>query len=110
MARIKKSVMSAGLGHQTNMHTDLDTGEIMVHTRQDTEGIIETVKEARENLKDIGVGNAMSRGSAMVPIAEIPMIDWNKACKLGEQNNPDYWKRWLKQPEHAPFRIYQGSH
>ena len=110
MARVKKSIMSAGLGHQTNMHTDLDSGEITVHTRQDTEGIVETVNEARENLRQVGVGAAASRGSGMVPIAEIPMIAWNLACQLSEQNNSDYWKRWLKQPENAHFRIYQGTH
>jgi hypothetical protein len=110
MARIKKSMISAGLGHQTNMHTNLDTGEITVHTRQDTEGIIETVKHARDNLKDIGVGKAMSKGAALMPLAEIPMIEWNKACKLNEENNPEYWKRWLKQPENSMFKIYDGRH
>ena len=110
MARVKKSMLSAGLGHQTNIHTNLDTGEFTVHTRQDTEGIIETVNEARENLKQIGVGAVASRGSAMMPIAEIPIIDWNEACQLGEQNNPDYWKWWLKQPEHQMFKIFQGRH
>ena len=110
MARVKKSTLSAGLGHQTNMHTDLDSGKIVVHTRQDTQGIVDVVNEARENLKQIGVGAQASKGSGMMPMAEIPMIAWNIACQLGEQNNSDYWKRWLKQPENQHFRIYQGTH
>jgi hypothetical protein len=110
MARIKRSVMNQWEGHQTNLYTNLDSGEMTVHHRQDTEAVIETVEAARENLKDIGVGKAMSRGAAMMPIAEIPMIAWNKAVQLGEQNDPDYWRRWLKQPENAPFKIYAGTH
>jgi hypothetical protein len=110
MARVKKTIMSSGLGYQTDLHTNLDTGEFTVHTRQDTEGIVETVRAAQENLQHVGVGAAASRGSAMMPIAEIPMIAWNIACQEGEQNNPDYWKRWLRQPENQHFRIYKGTH
>ena len=110
MARIRKSVMSQGLGHQTNLITNLDTGETVAHTRQDHQSVIETVEAAKANLKQIGVGAAMSKGSAMMPVAEIPMIAWNVAVRLGEQNNPDYWKRWLKQPENSQFRIYGGTH
>jgi hypothetical protein len=110
MARLKKSMINEWGSHKTALYTDLDTGDMTIHDRQNTTDIIETVEEAKENLKSIGVGAAASRGSGMMPIAEIPMIAYNEAIRLGEENNPDYWKRWLKQPENQPFRIYQGTH
>lgn len=109
MARIRKSMMSAWGGHATELLTNIDSGEMVVHTRQNTEDIVDTVNIAKENLKGIGVGAAMSRGAALTPLAEIPVIDWNKACKLGHQNDSDYWKRWMGKPENQKFRIYEGT-
>lgn len=105
---IRKSVINRWGSHGTDIISDDFAETITVHTAQDMQDVVDTVNHAKEGLEHIGVGHAMSKGAAMVPIAEIPMLEWEKAVRNGHHMDKDYWKRWLNDPENKHFRIYEG--
>lgn len=84
----------------THEHDD----QIVVHTHQDIEPLLDHVKAQREELHQVGA----RVGQDMTPVAEIPMIIWEQACREGWQHDQNKWKQWLNDPQNAPFRLTTG--
>lgn len=98
------SILSAfGAGRSRLVAED---DKLIEHTQVDLEPILENVAQQREMNSTYG-GARMNRN--LVPVAEIPMTEWVKACKIEEHNNPEYWRRWVNRAENKPFRITDGK-
>jgi hypothetical protein len=87
----------------TRIHSE--DGKLIEQTSVDVEPILESVAAAREANATHG-GHRMSRN--LVPVAEIPATEYVRACRLGVQNDPAYWRRWANAPENKVFRITKG--
>jgi hypothetical protein len=78
--------------------------QVTVHTAQNLDQVTDLVKQMREEHQVIG--HRKSRN--MVPIAEIPMIEYERAFREGWVNDPKAWKKWLNDPRNKAFRITDG--
>ena len=75
-----------------------------IHTAQNLDQVTDLVKQMREENEVIG--HRKSRN--LVPIAEIPMIEYERACREGWQHDPKAWKKWLNDPTNQAFRVTDG--
>ena len=78
--------------------------EVTIHTAQDIGAVAELADELREHHKVIG--HRKSRN--MVPICEIPMIEYERAFREGWHDDPKAWKKWMNDPANRMFRITDG--
>lgn len=84
--------------------TDAHSSEVTMHTAQDVEPIIETVKELRDIHHHIG----HRRSENLVPVAEIPLTVYEQAAREGWLHDKKKWREWLNDPQNKVFRITDG--
>jgi hypothetical protein len=68
-------------------------------TTQDVTGIVDYCHEA----------SIAQQGSDMKHVAEIPMAVVERMMQDGSWNDPAAIKKWLNNPDHKAFRIWQGQ-
>lgn len=68
-------------------------------TTQDVTGIVDYCHEA----------SISHKGSDMKHVAEIPMAVVERMMQDGSWNDPAAIKKWLNNPDHKAFRIWQGQ-
>jgi hypothetical protein len=78
--------------------------EVTVHTAQNLEPVAELADQLREHHKVIG----HRKSHNLVPICEIPMIEYERAFREGWVNDPKAWKKWMNDPVNKMFRITDG--
>jgi hypothetical protein len=72
--------------------------QVKVFTEVEMDGVIESIKMAREE------GHAP--GSANRLVARVPMTVVEQS--IHEQWDDDDWKKWLNDPDNAAFRVWRG--
>lgn len=88
-------------GVRRTLITDDDRpGEVRVFTEVDMDGVLESIKEARE------VNALRPRKSSMRHLARVPMTVYEKS--ILENWGEDDWQRWLNDPDNAAFRVDKG--
>lgn len=75
-----------------------------IQTVQRLDGILEGTKMMREDVAQ--VGHRKSR--ALVPVANIPLSVWVRACQEGWVHDNNKWRQWINDPQNKPFRITEG--
>ena len=81
-----------------------EPNQVTVHTAQNLDQVTDLAAQMREEHKV--VGHRLSRN--LVPIAEIPMIEYERAFREGWVDDPKAWKKWLNDPRNKAFRITDG--
>jgi hypothetical protein len=84
-----------------------ETDSFVVQTAQNMDDVLEAVAEMRHKEEQITHRQNVNRN--MVPVAEIPMIVYNRAHKEGWHNDPAAWRRWMAHPDNRAFRITDGA-
>jgi hypothetical protein len=79
-------------------------GVMHVRTAQDLEPVLNLVKKMADMNRVVG----HRKSKQMVPVAEIPLVIYEKAMREGWSEDPAAWKRWLNDPANRPFRITEG--
>lgn len=98
------NILSRSFNTQTELHTDSDSGSMTFVEKEDLQPVIDNVKLEREAFNQ--VGDRVVGQNHMTPIAEIPMIVYNRSVR--EQWGPKKWRQWLNDPDNKPFRITDG--
>lgn len=75
-----------------------DPWKLKVYTEVEMDGVIESIKMAREEGHKPGSANRL--------VARVPMTIMEQS--IHEQWEESDWKKWLNDPDNAAFRIWQG--
>jgi hypothetical protein len=95
-----KRVLSSANGVEQILHTDdADGYRGAIELRQDVDVVLREVQRKRE----LG---AESPSGELRAVAEIPMAAYLEACSLGAQDDPAYWRKWMR--ENSDFVIGKG--
>ena|ERR1044071_563239 len=95
-----KRILSSVNGVEQILHTDdADQYRGAVELRQDVDAVLREVRRKRDAGADSPTGELRA-------VAEIPMAAYLEACTLGAQDDPNYWRKWLR--ENSDFLIGKG--
>lgn len=95
----EKVILSSYNGIQEYQHVDaMKPGDLVIETVQDCQPILDYVKEERER----PVGKEWRK------VACIPLIFYDEAVRKGCLHDKAYWHKWLNDPDHAAFRVWNG--
>lgn len=81
-----------------------DESVLHLRTTQDLEPVLDLAKAMRDENTQVG----HRKSKQMVPVAEVPMLIYEQAVREGWVNDEAAWKRWLNDPQNAPFRVTMG--
>jgi len=76
-----------------------EDNQMVIQTQQDARPIIEANKNQRDWHKPSGDMKLAGR---------VPMTVYNKALREGWANDPSAWKKYLNDPDHKAFRVWEG--
>lgn len=95
-----RRVLSSVNGVEQILHTDdADQYRGAIELRQDVDVVLREVQRKRE-------AGADSASGELRAVAEIPMAAYLEACAIGAQDDPKYWRKWLR--ENSDFVIGKG--
>jgi hypothetical protein len=85
-------------------HPHEKEGVFHAHTRQTLDPVLSLAEQMRDQNEVIG----HRKSAQMVPVAEIPMIVWERAAREGWLHDKKKWREWINDPQNKPFRITEG--
>ncbi len=79
------------------VHVDWDNpANLIIQEGQDLSDAVEAIKTMRD----------LPKGQDMRHIGEIPMVIYNQAVREGWADDPAAWRRWIKNPDNAMFKVH----
>ena len=95
-----KVLLSNYLGVKEYQHFDpMKPGDLIIESTQDCRDVVDYVKSAR----DLPVGKEWRH------VASIPLLVIDQAAREGWVNDRAKWHKWLNDPDHAAFRVWNGN-
>jgi hypothetical protein len=82
---------------RTSIVDDERPGELVVHTQQALDEILDSIERDRATMSHNGVNKLLAR---------IPITIYERSVHEGWDE--EKWARWLNSSEAAPFRIWRG--
>jgi hypothetical protein len=83
-------------------HADDESDKCWIETVQDIEPLLKDAYECRKETQGTRWGDGAH-------VAYIPAFALAEAYASGNQINPDYWRRWLNDPNNVRYRTRPGK-